>query len=184
MEDEKGADNLGLILPGFVIFSTRQRSKLLVNYFHIANMVRTLSYCFLLAALVACKKTGGPPHPCSPVDPNCNHQTGNIIGKWILEASRTLSFRNPDPGWTAADCSRGVIIEFKNDSSFISIHHPILDSFYNRFSMTSQTTFTIYCSDSNVYVHPFNGQTISGKEIQLTNMGVDLSTQERYDCDQ
>jgi len=148
-------------------------------------MVRTLTYCFLLALLIACKKTGGPPHPCSPVDPNCNHQAGDVVGKWILESYRTLSFPgNSDPAWTSADCSQSVIIEFKSDSSFIAIHHSILDSSYNRFSMTSQTTFTIYSGDSNVFVHPFTGQIISGKEIQLTNMGIDRTTQERYDCDQ
>jgi hypothetical protein len=148
-------------------------------------MLRTFLFCWLLIALFACKKSNsGSPHPCVPVNTNCTHQPGDILGKWILEATRVTSYpSNPDPAWEAADCSNATIIEFKSDSSFSATNRPAwLDSAYNRFSLIDQKTFSIYSGNASIYLHPINGQIIDSIEIQLTYMGIDRATEERYDC--
>ncbi len=134
----------------------------------------------LFLLLAACKKTDAP---CSNCNSSCSHQNGDIIGNWFLEMSGSYSYpNNPNPNWENSNPNNPVHISFSNDSVFsFNTNYFWKDAQYDRFKMIDSADFIIY-SSIPLMSHPVSGKILNSSEIQLTYMGVDEGTLEKYSC--
>ena len=137
----------------------------------------SLSLFFLLAA---CHKTDAP---CSTCNSNCSHHNGDISGNWLLKMSGSYSYPNsPNPNWEISNPNNPVHITFSNDSVFsFNSNYFWKDEHYDRFKIIDSADFIIYSSNP-FFNHPVPGKILNSKEIQLTYMGVDAGTVEKYSC--
>ncbi len=89
---------------------------------------------------------------------------------------------NPNPNWENSNPNNPVHISFSNDSVFsFNTNYFWKDAQYDRFKMIDSADFIIY-SSIPLMSHPVSGKILNSSEIQLTYMGVDEGTLEKYSC--
>ena len=134
----------------------------------------------LLLLIGACNKTDAP---CSTCTSDCSHHNGDIIGNWFLEMSGSDSYPDhPNPNWEISNPNNPVHISFSNDSVFsFNTNYFWKDDHFDRFKIIDSADFIIYSSNP-FFSHPALGKILNSKEIQLTYMGVDQGTVEKYSC--
>ena len=172
-------------------YAALQRNDRRGSHTNVSYMKKLRIYFYFLLLLASCKKsnnTNDPPHPCSVANSACSHKPGDIIGSWLLQSYG--GYMAPNVGkqtWIPADCSKPVVIEFKDDSIFsYNSNFSLSGENFDRFKMTDQQHFEIYSSNppSGGPYHPLFGTIVSSSQIEITDMGVDTGTEYNYDCNQ
>ncbi len=143
-------------------------------------MKRIYLSLFVFLLLAACNKTDTT---CSNCNSNCSHQNGDIIGNWFLEMSGSYSYPDsPNPNWEKSNPNNPVHITFDSDSIFsFNTNYYWKAEQYDRFKIIDSADFIIYSSNP-IFSHPASGKILNSKEIQLTYLGVDRGTVEKYSC--
>jgi len=152
------------------------------NFSVLSNAVAQKIKIYVLFFLVffSCKKMD---NSCSSCSSHCSHQTGDIKGNWKLLASRYYSApNNLNPPWSAPDPNKPVTLSFSYDSIFTSSENFYLNSSgYDRYRFIDPTDFQVYSSIDS-FTRSLKGKILNSNEIQLTFMGVDGGTDEKYTC--
>jgi hypothetical protein len=124
---------------------------------------------------------------CSYCNNNCSHSGSDVSGNWTLEASRYYWVPgNPDPAWINANPNKPVTLSFTNDSVFaFSDNYAWKEENFDRYKLIDSADLLIYSSNppmGDIPYHPVMVKILSSKEIELTYMGIDTGTQEKYSC--